>query len=123
MPQYRIDRISDEVKRALDRIIREEVRDPRVSGTFSITRVETTRDLRVAKVFISVLENEKRDDLIKALKGAAGFLRHALGQALSLRYTPQLQFIADQNIEYGIHISGILRQVLGEQGDNNNSEA
>ena len=75
------------------------------------------------KVFISVLENEKRDDLIKALKGAAGFLRHALGQALSLRYTPQLQFIADQNIEYGIHISGILRQVLGEQGDNNNSEA
>ncbi|MDD2561107.1 MAG: 30S ribosome-binding factor RbfA [Eubacteriales bacterium] len=123
MPQYRIDRISDEVKRALDRIIREEVRDPRVSGTFSITRVETTRDLRFAKVFISVLENEKRDDLIKALKGAAGFLRHALGQALSLRYTPQLQFIADQNIEYGIHISGILRQVLGEQGDNNNSEA
>ena len=123
MPQYRIDRISDEVKRALDRIIREEVRDPRVSGTFSITRVETTRDLRFAKVFISVLENEKRDDLIKALKGAAGFLRHALGQALSLRYTPQLQFIADQNIEYGIHISGILRQVLGEQRDNNNSEA
>jgi ribosome-binding factor A len=123
VPQYRIDRISDEVKRALDRIIREEVRDPRVSGTFSITRVETTRDLRFAKVFISVLENEKRDDLIKALKGAAGFLRHALGQALSLRYTPQLQFIADQNIEYGIHISGILRQVLGEQGDNNNSEA
>ena len=123
MPQYRIDRISDEVKRALDRIIREEVRDPRVSGTFSITRVETTRDLRFAKVFISVLENEKRDDLIKALKGAAGFLRHALGQALSLRYTPQLQFIADQNIEYGVHNSGILRQVLGEQGDNNNSEA
>ena len=123
MPQYRIDRISDEIKRVLDRVIREEVRDPRVSGTFSITRVETTRDLRFAKVYVSVLENEKREDMIKALKGAAGFLRHAMGQALSLRYTPQLQFLADLNIEYGIHISDVLRHVLGEQEDNKGDEA
>ena len=68
MPQYRIDRISDELKRVLDRIIREELRDPRVSGTFSITRVEATRDLRHAKVYVSMLESEKRNDMIKALK-------------------------------------------------------
>lgn len=123
MPQYRIDRISDELKRVLDRIIREELRDPRVSGTFSITRVEATRDLRHAKVYVSVLETEKRHDMIKALKGASGFLRHAMGQALSLRYTPQLQFLADQNIEYGIHIADVLKQVMGERQEEGGDEA
>ncbi len=116
MPQYhRIDRISDEIKRVVDRLIREELNDPRVSGTFSITRVETTRDLRYAKVYVSVLEEEKQNDMIKALKGAAGFLRRAMGEALSLRYTPELQFIADKNIAYGIHIADVLKQVMADQ--------
>ncbi len=120
MPQYRIDRISDEIRRVVDRAIREELNDPRVSGTFSITRVETTRDLRYAKVYVSVLEAEKLDDMIKALKGAAGYLRRALGDALSLRYTPELQFVADKNIEYGVHIAGILKQVMNDQGNQEN---
>jgi ribosome-binding factor A len=121
---YRIDRISDEIKRVLDRVIREEVRDPRVSGgTFSITRVEATRDLRYAKVYVSVLEADKLDDMVKALKGAAGFLRRALGDALSLRYTPELQFVADKNIEYGIHISDVLKQVMAKQGEKPDEES
>ncbi len=116
MPQYhRIDRISDEIKRVVDRLIREELNDPRVSGTFSITRVEATRDLRYAKVYVSVLEEDKQNDMIKALKGAAGFLRRAMGEALSLRYTPELQFIADKNIAYGIHIADVLKQVMADQ--------
>ena len=116
MPQYhRIDRISDEIKRVVDRLIREELNDPRVSGTFSITRVEATRDLRFAKVYVSVLEEDKQNDMIKALKGAAGFLRRAMGEALSLRYTPELQFIADKNIAYGIHIADVLKQVMADQ--------
>ena len=116
MPQYhRIDRISDEIKRVVDRLIREELNDPRVSGTFSITRVEATRDLRYAKVYVSVLEEDKQNDMIKALKGAAGFLRRAMGEALSLRYTPELQFIADKNIAYGIHIADVLKQVMANQ--------
>jgi ribosome-binding factor A len=116
VPQYRIDRISDEIRRVIDRIIREELNDPRVSGTFSITRVETTRDLRYAKVYVSVLETEKSDDMIKALKGAAGYLRRAMGNELSLRYTPELQFVADKNIEYGMHIADVLKQVMKNQG-------
>ena len=118
MARYRIDRISDEIRRVLDRVIREEVRDPRVaSATFSLTRVEATRDLRYAKVYVSVLEDEKSEDLIKALKGAAGFLRRAMGDALSLRYTTELQFVADKNIEYGIHIADVLKQVMAGQED------
>ncbi len=116
MPQYhRIDRISDEIKRVVDRLIREELNDPRVSGTFSITRVEATRDLRYAKVYVSILEEDKQNDMIKALKGAAGFLRRAMGEALSLRYTPELQFIAYKNIAYGIHIADVLKQVMADQ--------
>lgn len=68
----RTDRISEEVRREIDRIIREEVRDPRVCGTWSITRAEVTRDLRYAKVRVSVLEEEQRKPLLAALKSASG---------------------------------------------------
>ena len=71
----RIDRISEEVRRELDAIIREELNDPRVDGTFSITRAEVTGDLRFAKVYVSVLEDDKRDGLMEALKNAKGFIR------------------------------------------------
>ena len=75
----RIDRISEEVRRELDAIIREELNDPRVDGTFSITRAEVTGDLRFAKVYVSVLEDDKRDGLMDALKNAKGFIRRSLG--------------------------------------------
>ena len=64
----RIDRISEEVRREVDAIIREELGDPRISGTFSITRAEVTGDLRYAKIYVSVLEDDRRDELLEALK-------------------------------------------------------
>jgi ribosome-binding factor A len=120
--QYRQNRIAEEIKKNLDKIIREEIRDPRLSGTFSITRVEPTRDLRSAKVYVSVLEDDKLDDMIKVLKGAAGMLRHALGNILTVRHTPELHFLPDRNIAYGLHIAGVLKQVLGDEGKNRNNE-
>jgi ribosome-binding factor A len=108
----RTDRIAEEVRRELDKILREQVRDPRVSGTFSLTRVEVTRDLRYARVRVSVLEAEKRQPLLKALKGCAGYARRLLGQSLSLRYTPELLFELDTNIEYGAHIASLLQEIL-----------
>ena len=108
----RIDRISEEVRREVDRILREDVRDPRVKGTWSVTRVDVTRDLKYAKVRVSVLEDEAREPLIQALRSAAGFVRRELGRAVSLRYTPELLFEADQNIAYGAHISELLAQVM-----------
>ena len=70
MSYMRIDRISEEVRREVDAIIREELGDPRIGGTFSITRAEVTGDLRYAKIYVSVLEDDRRDDLMEALKSA-----------------------------------------------------
>lgn len=108
MAYQRIDRISEQVRHEVDRIIRDELNDPRIAGTFSITRAEVTRDLRYAKIYVSVLEDDKREDLMKALKSAAGFIRRSLGREMLIRYAPELQFISDQNIAYGVHIAKML---------------
>lgn len=110
MSYQRIDRISEEVRREVDRIIREELSDPRISGTFSVTRADVTRDLRYAKIYVSVLEDEKREDLMKALKSASGYIRRALGKGILIRYSPELSFVSDQNIAYGVHISKVLSE-------------
>jgi ribosome-binding factor A len=115
MKYQRIDRISEEVRREVDSIIREELHDPRISGTFSVTRAEVTGDLRYAKIYISVLEEDKRDDLINALKNAKGFIRHSLGKRMIIRYTPELIFVNDKNIEYGVHIARILADTIGTE--------
>lgn len=118
----RTDRISEEVRREVDRIIREDVRDPRVGGTWSITRADVTRDLRYAKIRVSVLEEEQRRPLVKALKNAAGFIRRELGKSLRLRYTPELLFEEDDNIAYGVHIASILSDVKPENDETEVSE-
>ena len=106
----RIDRISEEVRRELDAIIREELNDPRIDGTWSITRTEVTGDLRFAKVHVSVLEDDKREKLLEALKNAKGYLRRALGKRMIIRSAPELIFVNDPNIEYGVHIAKVLAE-------------
>ena len=109
MPSNRIGRINEEIQRELSEQFRR-LKDPRVSsGMVSVTRVDTTGDLRYARVYISALDKGQKTEVLKGLKSAAGFLRHELGQALQLRYTPQLQFIPDDSIEYGAHILEMLR--------------
>ena len=111
MPSYeRVDRISEEIRREVDKIIREDLRDPRVTGTYSIVRAEVTRDLRYCKVRVSVLEADRRPGLMAALKNASGFIRRELGHRMQLRYTPELIFEEDTNIEYAAHINELLRQ-------------
>ena len=121
--QYeRTDRISSEVMREVERIIREDVSDPRTDCMFSVTHVDVTRDLRYAKVYISVYEEEKRQPMMKALKSAAGFIRHNLGLRVQLRYTPELLFELDTTIEYGVHIASLLNEVRknesSDEGEN-----
>ena len=121
--QYeRTDRISSEVMREVERIIREDVSDPRTDCMFSVTHVDVTRDLRYAKVYISVYEEAKREPMMKALKSAAGFIRHNLGLRVQLRYTPELLFELDTTIEYGVHIASLLTQVRknesSDEGEN-----
>ena len=108
MASNRIGRINEEVQRELAALI-PTVKDPRVTGMISVTAVDVTQDLKFAKVYISVLEKEDSDQVLKGLKSAAGYLRRELGAALRLRYTPELQFIADDSIQQGAHILEMLR--------------
>ena len=122
MSYQRIDRISEEVRREVDAIIREELHDPRVGGTWSVTRAEVTGDLRYAKIYISVLEDDRRDGLMDALKNAKGYIRRALGKRMIIRYTPELFFVSDKNIEYGVHIANVLAEAAGTEEPSHGSD-
>lgn len=111
MASNRIGRINEEIQRELAQQLRL-LKDPRVQKTMvSITHVETTPDLRYAKVYVSLLDRSCAKEVLAGLKSSGGFLRRALGKSLQLRYTPELQFIADDSIEYGAHILEMLRDV------------
>ncbi|MEA4895706.1 MAG: 30S ribosome-binding factor RbfA [Oscillospiraceae bacterium] len=108
MAGYRLDRTNDDIQLVLSELLRS-IKDPRVNqGMISVTRTETTGDLRYCRVFLSVfgLENEK--EFKKGLKSASGWLRRELSQKLSLRYTPELIFELDNSIEHGAHINEII---------------
>ena len=122
MSYQRIDRISEEVRREVDAIIREELGDPRIGGTFSVTRAEVTGDLRYAKIYVSVLEDDRREELMEALKSARGFIRRALGKRMIIRYSPELIFISDKNIEYGVHIAKVLADTIRTEEATNGTE-
>ena len=101
MASNRIGRINEEIQKELASRI-PNLKAPRVQGSMiSITHVETTPDLRYAKVYASFLEEEKANDALKGLKSASGYLRRELGSALNLRYTPELVWALDDSITYG----------------------
>ena len=108
MASNRIGRINEEIQRELSTLIRS-VKDPRVTGMISITAVDTTPDLKYAKIYISVLDKSDCTQVLKGLKSASGFLRRELGRALQLRATPELTFIRDDSIDQGAHILDLLR--------------
>ena len=109
MAGNRINRINEEIQKELSTLFRT-LKDPRVQGGMvTVTHVDTTSDLRWCRVFVSVLDKTQEQDVIKGLKSAAGYLRRELGAVLRLRYTPELQFVADDSIEYGAHILEMLR--------------
>ena len=111
MASNRIGRINEEIQRELSALLRT-LKDPRVSGAMvTITHVDTTSDLRYSRIFVSTLDKTQEKDALRGLKSAAGYLRRELGANMSLRYTPELQFIADDSIEYGAHILEMLRDV------------
>ena len=104
----RIGRINEEIQRELSSLLRN-LKDPRVQKTMvSVTRVETTSDLRYAKVYVSMLDKDASKEVLKGLKSSSGFLRRQLGQNLQLRYTPELVWEEDHSITYGARILDIL---------------
>ena len=111
MSNNKINRINEDIQRVLAARLRD-IKDPRVKqGMISVTAVDTTSDLRHAKVYLSVYGLQSEKEFFKGLKSAAGYLRHEVGQTLSLRYTPELQFELDKSIEHGAKISSILSEL------------
>ncbi|MFK2825038.1 30S ribosome-binding factor RbfA [Bacillus sp. B190/17] len=107
----RSNRVGEQMKKELTDILNRKVKDPRI-GFITVTDVEVTGDLQQAKVYITVLGNEQeREDTLKALTKAKGFIRSEVGQRIRLRKTPELLFEIDASIEYGNRIDTLLREI------------
>ena len=105
-------RINGEVRRELSEIIRGSIKDPRIHPMTSVTAVEVSPDLKTCRAYISVLgDNEALARTIEGLKSAEGFIRRELASTVNLRNTPQIRFIPDQSIAYGIRMSKIIDEV------------
>ena len=123
MPNYRMDRTSEDIMRELTAILRT-VKDPRVtSSLLSIVRVDVTRDMSYATVNVSSMQGrDAAKEAVKGLKSAAGYMRHELGQALSLRHTPELRFAADDSIEYSANIAATLNRIKKEEKSHDDND-
>ena len=118
MASNRIGRINEEIQKELSACIRN-LKDPRVQDTMiSITRVETTPDLRYTKVYVSFLQEDRAADAMKGLKSAAGFLRRQLGSNLKLRYAPEIVWALDDSITYGARMLKLINslEVKADEG-------
>lgn len=105
-------RINGEVQKELSMLISREIKDPRISPLTSVVSVDVAKDLKTAKVYISVLgDEEKRESTYKGLVSAAPYLRSCLAKNINLRNTPELTFIVDQSIEYGVNMSKLIDEV------------
>lgn len=105
-------RINGEVQKELSNIIRNEIKDPRIHVMTSVVSVEVAPDLKTCKAYISVLGDEKeQEDTLAGLKSAEGYIRKQLAGTINLRNTPQIQFILDKSIEYGVNMSKLIDDV------------
>lgn len=117
MSKRRQERMSVEIKRVLSRIIQDDIKDPRIDfSTVSITRVEVPNDLSHARVNISILGDEqKQEETMKALQKAKGYLRTELAREIQIRHAPELELRLDKSIEHGIRISSLLEGLKEEK--------
>ena len=122
MASNRIGRINEEIQKELSALLRN-LKDPRVQDTMiSITHVETTPDLRYAKIYVSFLQEERAKDALKGLKSAGGYLRRELGQSLQLRYTPELVWELDDSITYGAKMLKLINSLEVNHDDDGADE-
>ena len=115
MAGYRIDRVSEDIKREIAAIMRE-LKDPRITGMLTVVNVEVSSDASYAKVYVSAMEGmETAENAVKGLKSAAGYVRRELGNRLKLRHVPEMIFKATDSIEYSANISRILHDLENEK--------
>ena len=107
----RTDRIAEEIKKVISEMIQNELKDPRVKGLISITKVTITKDLKFCKVYVSVMGADK-EEVLQGIKSGAGYMRKELGNRVQIRILPELQFVIDDSIEYGAHIDKVIRDIM-----------
>ena len=111
-------RINGEVQRVLAEVIRGEIKDPRISPWTSVVAVEVAPDLKSCKAWISVLgDEEARKATLEGLKSAEGFIKRQLARTINLRNTPELTFVMDQSIEYGVNMSRKIDEVMAQDNE------
>lgn len=111
-------RVNAEVLRELSNILRSGIKDPRVTPMTSVVAVEVAPDLKTCKAYISVLGDEKmQQDTIRGLQSAEGYIRRELARTINMRNTPEIRFIVDQSIEYGVNISKKIDEVTRDLKD------
>lgn len=111
----RHERIQQDVKVALSKIIGYEIKNPSVTGLISVTDVEITPDLKYAKVYISIFGRQNKEKILVALKQSSGFIRSNLGTKVRMRNIPMLTFVIDDSIEYGSHMEKVIKEVMGKE--------
>lgn len=107
----RTERIEEEVKKIVGRLIDQELKDPRLTGIISVTKVYVARDLKFCKVFVSMLGTENEKEAMDALKSAAGFIRREIGNNIRMHSTPEVKFELDDSMAYGERIQGIINSL------------
>lgn len=116
----RVARISEEVKKVVSELLLTDLKDPRISSMTSVTHVDVTNDLSYAKIYISVLgSDEEKQETIKGLKSAKGFVRKEISKNIDIRYTPQPIFILDESIERGVRLTKLIEEVNKDNGGKN----
>jgi ribosome-binding factor A len=109
---HRHERIAEEIRHEVGAMVAGELKDPRIAGLVTVTAVQVSPDLKLARIFVSVLGTEaEHDSTLKGLGAAAGFIRRELSLRLQLRRSPELQFVLDRSQEFGERIDELLREV------------
>lgn len=113
----RMERVDEEFKRELSKIIDQDLKNPNITGLISVTKVKTSSDLKTARVCISILGSKSKKNTLEGLKNATGFIRTELAKRVNLRYTPELIFELDETLEYGAKIDSILNELNKDKID------
>jgi ribosome-binding factor A len=115
----RLNRINEELKKEISRVLTFELKNPNVTGLISVTRAKITPDFKYAKVYVSILNSKNLEKTMQGLKDSAGFIRAQIAKTINLRITPELVFELDDSMEYGMKIDNILKEI---NEDNNQKE-
>jgi len=107
----RLMRINDEILRECANILRQDIKDPRISTMVTVTKAETTSDLSYAKIFISIMgDDEQKKEVLEGLKNASGFIRRGIAERINLRATPELKFVIDDSLDYSLKMAKLIKE-------------